>query len=173
MKKIIYFSLVVVFCLVSAPVFAQTSTPSSIVQGTPSATPNPILSRSSALLMGRLQAGLSRAEKISQRIVTRLSKMRTSQTTSGNDITRLDAQQKAFAVVLEQLKIDLGQLDLTSQALSTSSSQKKDYLVFKSQVLTFINNLKGIYQLEVNLVANMKQITSVSATPSAKVTPVQ
>ena len=175
MKKIICFILLFSLFVASPQALAQTSKPSSARQVTTSSVPNVMFAKSVAGLMARLKAAVARADKISQRIVTRLAKLRlNNQATIGKEkLTAFDAQQKAFAINLEQAKIDLVQFDLASQSFNTSSSPKKDYLAFKNQVLTFIKNIRDVYKLELDLVTDIKQIASVAAVPSGKVAPTQ
>lgn len=176
MKKIIYFIFLISFFVVSPTVEAQTASPSSFVsQATPSVTPNTTFVKSLNSFMGRLKAAVVRSENISQRIATRIIKLRLpNQVQVGNDkLVKLEAQQKTFSTNLKQLKVDLVQLDLASQALNTSERSKEDYLAFKNQVLIFTKNLKNVYKSELDLVNDMKKTVNPQGTSSAKVNPIQ
>lgn len=158
MKKIFYLSLILVFFTNYSTVLAQTAFPSSVILASPSTIPSPAFVKSLSAYISQLKVLLTRSDNISQRLMTRLIKMKTAnKSTSGsNNLVNFEAQQKTFAVQLEQLKINLPQLDLASQTLSVSSSPKKDFPLFKTQALTFIKDLKNVYKLELELVTELK-----------------
>lgn len=182
MRKIISLGFFFVFLVITTTVWAQTVTPAAVVnlpvqavQASPSAVLN---ARSFKLLtsfMAKLKMGLTRAERISQRINTRLAKLGTSTSLSNSTdkITKLTTRQKTLAANVEQLKTDLDQLDIISQSLSSGSSLTKDYPGFKNKALVFTKNLKDFYKQESDLVVEMKKIASSSVTPSIKVVPTQ
>lgn len=180
MRKIISLGFFFVFLVITTTVWAQTAIPPAVVnlpvqavQTSPSAILNTRSVKTLTSLMTRMKAGVLRLDKISQRINTRLAKLGISAGLSNNTdkITKLTTQQKTLAVNFEQLKTDLEQLDIISQTLSSSSSLPKDYPVFKNKALVFIKSLKDIYKQETDLLAEMKKITTTSATVSIKAEP--
>lgn len=164
-------SFIFVFFLASPSVLAQTATPSSVKQGSPSATTSVMLIKVLNTLMARFEAGVSRAEKISQRIASRLSKIRSNQTVASDKLNVFETRQKTFAGKLGQLRGDLSQLSMTAKTFSTSSSSPKDYQAFKNQALLLTKNLKDIYKLEQELVSDLKRVASVTAVPTKGVAP--
>lgn len=171
MRKIVIFYFFFSFFLAYQPILAQTASPSSLPLS-PSPKPNLVLAKKLGNVLARLKAAVSRAEKISGRILTRLTKLQVNQTASGSgNLTALFARQKDIAVSLEQIKIDAAQLDLASQTLVSASTPRKDFPVFKNQVLLVTKNLKDVYKTELDLVSDLKLIASVTAVPSVRAVP--
>lgn len=114
---------------------------------------SPISSGVLTTLMTRLEAALTRADNINQRITSRLQK---------NSLK--NQKQATVASQISKSKEELTQLQLKSQSLSSKAFLRQDYLLFREQVTKFIKNLKDIYTLELNIVTEMKK--TATATPT-------
>lgn len=151
--KIIASILILTVVLLVAKERISAQTPSGVV------SPSPISSKALSTLITRLEAVLRRADNINQRISSRLLK------------SNLKNQSYAtLAGRISKSKAELTQLERESQVLSTKAFSKQDHLLFRSQVTTFIKNLKDIYSLELSIVSDMKK--GVTNTPSPTVTKV-
>lgn len=176
MRKIIYVGFFFIFLVITPLVWAQTASPSTVAgQASPAAVLNSPPAKHLISLMTRLKAVVLRADKISQRINTRITKLNSSTGLSNgsNKMIKLAAQQKDLSINLEQLKINLEELNIISQTISSNSDSRKEYPVFKNKVLVFTRNLKDIYKQESDLVVEMKKITNAPVIPSIKVVPTQ
>lgn len=159
MRKIILSFCIFIFLLTTPVAFAQTGSPSAS-KATPTATSSSAFTKSLTVLLTRFEAAFTRLERIAQRIDSRLSKLNSA-----------DLQQKALTEKLMKAKTSLAALNAQSQALSTNTSTRQDYILFKNQVMVLTKNLKDVYKLELDLVANMKKPAVATATPTAVVIP--
>lgn len=159
MRKIILSFFIFIFLLTTPAAFAQTGSPSAS-KATPTATSNIAFTKSLAVLLTRFEAAFTRLDKIAQRIDSRLSKLNSA-----------DLQQKTLTEKLTKSKTDLAALNAQSQALGTNTSTRQDYILFKNKVMVLTKNLKDVYKLELDLVANIKKQAVATATPTAVVIP--
>ncbi|MBI3380243.1 hypothetical protein HY029_05810 [Candidatus Gottesmanbacteria bacterium] len=158
MKNFLYFILICfLLFLIPSGVLAQTvNSSASSSQATSSAKPNMNLSKAVTSLMSLLKAALTRADNISQRMSSRLTKLNSS-----------DPQQVTISNKIEMLKTSFTKLNHESQSFTTSSFSKQDYLLFRTQLIDFTKNLGDVYKQEFDLLASIKKVASVTTIPTA------
>lgn len=100
------------------------------------------------LLLGRLQGAGGRLDIISQKIASRLEKMKADRI----NVTKLNTQYLNINKQLVQLK----QQSTEAETLATSSG----YKLFRQQVLEINTTLKAVLAAEKNLISQMKRMTS-------------
>jgi len=154
MKKIFFFFFVFAFLFTTPAAFAQTPASPSSLKVAPTATTSSVFANTLTVLFARFEASLSRLEKIAQKINSRIVKL-----------NLIDPQQKTLLERLTKSRTDLLALNAQSKTFISATATRQDYLLFKNQLLTFNKNLKDIYKLELDLVANMKRQAVATATP--------
>lgn len=184
-KKIILFLVIFALLYLIFPLnllYSQSSTGSAVVTNqaakpTLSATTSGALAKEERrkklnLIVDRLNAAIKRIERISQRITSRLVKIKNASAGKETVISRkVESQNQKLIDQIDLLKTNITKLEFTVLTLADSNTPKKDYQVFKKQASDMLRDLKGVQKGQKELISDLKQLVTTSVSPTLTTVP--
>lgn len=124
------------------------------------------------LILDRLNAAVKRVERISQRITSRLIKIKSTALDKAILApAKLENQNLKLLEQIDKIKNEAAKLESFAATPGTSSNPKKDYQTFKIQAADLVKDLKDIQKTQKDLVTQLKQLVVASASPTIKAVP--
>ena len=163
MKRIFLFVLLLVSFNILLPVYTYGISPSPVLP-----TVNPLkLNTTINLVMRRLKAASFRMDNISQRMTSRLEKIKQMQI----NVAKLTSQSANISQQITKLKGKLNQAQEQVTVLSTDSDSSSAYRLFQQEIADINQTLKTILNDEKNILIQMKRLRIPAATVSATAVP--